>query len=46
MRVKSATAKRSVGTAKRRTGRPQPLIPTAGVRLDRARYGCGGKLKK
>ena len=29
---------------KKKTGRPKPMSPKAGVK--RTRYGCGGKLKK
>ena len=28
------------------SGRPQPLVPRAGFRVDGARYGKGGKLCK
>lgn len=30
----------------RKTGRPKPLTPKAGVTKTHRRYKCGGKLKK
>ena len=30
--------------ATRKTGRPKPMSPKAGIK--KGRYGCGGKLKK
>ena len=33
--------------ATRKTGRPKPMTPKAGVTRDpKRRYGCGGKIKK
>lgn len=30
---------------KRKTGRPKPMSPKAGLTKTRRRYSCGGKLK-